>query len=258
MTILIPKRIKRDVAAEFRVFAQSESLSAPNGRLDFEDRTRQSIASVLRRVDFQPHYRVLDIGCGDGRLLHTIQPVAVAVGTVLTKEEHARLVRAPHLAGIHFCVASYDDLPSIPGKFDRIILNSSLSNAGSKVAGLRALQNIVELLEPGGKLWLGELFAKASDRREFKNKVRAFLWVRRRYGKEFSLAFARHILKHWRRANRIVDLGVQSWWYVTPQEIPDVARHFNLKIVGVWNCQEETGDEFYALNDRFSVLFIKA
>lgn len=84
MTIFIPRRPARNIEAEYRGFAGASDFHALAGRPGQEDRTIAAIAAIMERMDFAPDHRVLDIGCGDARLLSAIQPVARAVGTVLT------------------------------------------------------------------------------------------------------------------------------------------------------------------------------
>jgi ubiquinone/menaquinone biosynthesis C-methylase UbiE len=249
---MIPKRTFRDVEAEYRGFA-TRGLEAINGREGFTDRTRAMISLVLELADFRPGQRVLDIGCGTGLLLSRLPHAAERAGTVLTAEEKEHLDNASNLAGIQFCVASFDNLSAVEGKFDRIVVNSAIHFTKSEAGAYRALTNITAMLAPGGKLWLGELLAKDFRRREFQSKLKAFRYVQRRHGIRFSMAFARHVIRHWPRADHIVYQGPRLW-HVTPEQMPMLAKRFGLEVESIWNCEAITGDPFYAMQERFSVL----
>ncbi len=252
MTVIIPKRATRDIVAEYRDFAEkaADDLHALSGRDVHKDRTRAAIQAILQHVDFEPSHRVLDIGCGDASLLCKIPFVAASVGTVLTKEELQRLTAAPHLAGMQFYAASFDDLMQVPGKFDRIIANGCLAFARTPYGAHRALKNVTALMAPSGKLWCGELLAKDFRRKEFTSKLAAVRHIHRHHGPRFALAFLRHLFRHRRRAERIVEVAPHLW-HITPKEIPALAARYGLKVDGIWNCQDITGDPFYSLQDRF-------
>ncbi len=264
MTIILPKRPVRDIASEYRGFARSGDLTLLNGRCEFDARTDAMMDLIRGHVDFAPGQRVLDVGCGDARLLRTIPQAAFRVGTVLTEEERAVLAAEESLTGIHFVAGAFADLPRvIQGKFDRIIANSCLPNIGSASAAEKTVAILADLLEPGGKIWLGELFSKVNphERRKerFASKWEAIASAKRRHGAVFAAKFARHIVKHWHRADEIVEMrrDFGPWWYISPEQIPSFAARFGLVVEGIWDCEQETGDPFYATNKRISVLLSK-
>lgn len=256
--MIIPKRVRRDIFAEYTNFAKkaTSDIHALAGRDRHTNRTRAAISSILQHVDFNRNDRVLDIGCGDAGLLCEIPFVASAVGTVLTKEELEVLRSAPHLNGMKFHEASFNSLDKIPGKFDRIIVNGSLHFSRTSGGAHRALQNITALMAPSGKLWLGELLAKDCNRKEFNSKPKAVFHVFRHHGPRFGLAFLRHLFRHHVRAEKIISMA-PPLWHIAPDQIPMLASAHGLKVEGIWNCREMTGDPFYALQDRFSVLLSK-
>jgi pristinamycin I synthase-3/4 len=214
------------------------------------------IQAILDRLDFEQQHSVLDVGCGDGSLLREIPFVSSRVGTVLTGEEMGRLTATPHLAGIQFYTASFDDLTMVPGKFDRIIVNSCLPFARTLPNARRALKNIVDLTAPRGKIWLGELFAKKVDRNQYTSKFKAIRRAYRRHGLRFAAALLRHIIRHHRRSELFIEPR-RRVWCIKPEEIPALAAGYGLKVLGIWRCQDMTGDDFYALQERFSVLLSK-
>ena len=241
----------------YRGFADPRNdLHALAGREDFKDRTRIMIRSILDRLDFERRHRVLDIGCGDGTLLCQIAFVSSRVGTVLTGEERNRLIAIPHLAGIQFYAASFDDLTNVPGKFERIIVNNCLPLARTLTNARRALENIVDLTAPGGKIWLGELQAKRLKRLQYTSKSKAIRRAYRQHGLRFAAALLRHIIRHRRRSELFIEPR-QRVWCIKPEDVPALAADYGLKVSGIWSCEDMTGDDFYALQERYSVLLTK-
>ncbi len=211
---------------------------------------------ILKRIDFQPGQRVLDIGCGDASLLSEIPFVASRVGTVITAEELERLKSAPHLDGIEFRIASFDDLEEVPGPFDRIVVNSCFHFTATTGNARRALAGIAERLAPGGQLWLGELFSKKYNR-EFHSKFKAVRHVFRQLGPCYAIAFIGHLYRRRHRAERFI-FPSERVWYVSPEQVGQMGKEVGLDVAGLWSCQEMTGDAVYARQDRFSVLLRKA
>ena len=264
MTIIVPKRPRQDLAARYRKFAETGNVALINGRLEQDDRTEAMMDLIRRKVDFNPGHRVLDIGCGVARLLRTIPDVQFRMGTSLTKEEADLLRAQPSLKGIEFIHGDFSELPHrIHGNFDRVIANSCLPVTGSAKAAERVIEDIVALLNPGGKLWLGELFSRSHPedryRKRFKSKSHAIGSAARRHGVRFAGRLAYHILKHRRRANEIIEIGraYGPWWLTQPDEIPALAGRFGLVVEGVWDCEKETGHAYHAIYGRFSVLLRK-
>ena len=212
--------------------------------------------AILDRLNFSPDHAVLDIGCGDASLLASIPVVASRAGTVLTGEEAARLAGAPHLAGIRFLAASFDDLAEFPETFDCVIVNGSLHFTRTAPKARRALANISRLMRPGGKLWLGELFAHQEPRKEYVSKFKAVHRAWKHHGLRFAAALGHHIIRRRQRAERFVE-PLPRAWYVSPDVLPALAAEHGLVVEKIWRCQDMTGDPFYALQDRFSVLLSK-
>jgi len=210
--------------------------------------------AILERLDFAPSHRVLDVGCGDASLMRRVLPVARAVGTVLTEAERARLAAAGY--SIEFYRASFDEIPTIEGEFDRIVANSCLMFARTDAGGRSAVSNLAAKLAPRGKLWLGELLEKRCDRHVYRSSMQAIKLVRRRLGCWGAARFARHIIRRRSRADAFVELGCRLW-HTTPEKIAALAADLGLGVDGWWRCEEMTGDPLYALQNRFSVLLVK-
>jgi SAM-dependent methyltransferase len=236
---------------------EQQNIHALSGRRSRPDMTAKANEAILRHLNFAPGDRVLDIGCGDASLLSSITIPVSAVGTVVSEAEREVLAANDALKNFSFRAASFDDLWNLPGPFNCIVANGCLHFAFTKEHGLRVLEDITKLLAPGGKLWLGELLAKRQAQPHLFSSTReAIRHVYRMHGLRFTLAFLRHLLKHRRRAGRIVEMPPRLW-YVTRQEIPEIADRLGLKVEGIWTCEELTQEKFFTENRRFSVLLAK-
>ncbi len=98
---------------------------------------------------------LLDIGCGQGRLLKLLASRAHRVVGVDIDPEARRLARAELLlAGLPNCSLRQGDMYSLPfddAEFDTIILDDVLGDAGRPVA---AVDEARRLLKPGGRILL--------------------------------------------------------------------------------------------------------
>ena len=119
--------------------------------------------AIISRLDLAPGMRVLDLGCGPGRL--TI-PLAQAVGpggrVVAIDLQAAMLARAKANAerarvgniDFHALAIGKDALPA--GAFDRAVLVAVLGEVSDRTAALR---QIFDALKPGGILAVTEAIA---------------------------------------------------------------------------------------------------
>lgn len=108
---------------------------------------------------------LLDIGCGQGRLLKLLASRAHRVVGVDTDPKARRLARADVLlAGLPNCTLRHGDMISLPfadEEFDTIILDDVLSDAAQPE---KALAEATRLLRPGGRiLLLSSLAARDAD-----------------------------------------------------------------------------------------------
>ena len=251
MTIAIPAA-RRDVAAEYRRFAGSANdLHFLTGRGDLQDRTRAMIGAIVDRLHFLPGQKVLDVGCGDASLLLALPASSARLGTVATAEELARLKAAPHLIGIDFAAVSFDDLAGLPGRFDRIVVNGALHFSQTRERAERAIGSIAALLAPGGKIWLGELLARAAPSRSFSSRSRA---VRHTYAEHGALSTMALLAQMALRPSDTVIEPASPLWVIEPSDIAALSARFGLTVEGVWNCEAMTGDAFYSIQGRYSVL----
>jgi ubiquinone/menaquinone biosynthesis C-methylase UbiE len=268
VTLLVPIRFGRDIAADYKRLAMSDDIRNLNGRVDFDERTDVMMSFIREHMDFPDHARVLDIGCGDARLLRSLIKVSQRAGTVLTQDELERLRGEQSLSRIEFHAGNATSLKTVlkGRQFDRIVANSWLSSVGSRSEALRTLRIISDMVAPGGKLWLGELFSRPHPNpkferysRQYSSRADAITQIWKRRGAVPALKLAKHIARHWDRSDSIIEVGrwLGPWWYTNKIEIKSFAHLFGFTIDGIWDCEKETGDPFYAVNGRFSVLLSK-
>ena len=116
--------------------------------------------TVKRILSLQPK-RVLEIGCGTGMLLFRIAPQCqhyygtdVAAEGVRYIEQQ---VRGSSLAPVVKLRATpADKLEGIESRFDTVVINSVIAMFPNMDYLVRVLENLVNKVEPGGAIWLGD------------------------------------------------------------------------------------------------------
>ncbi|WP_166358352.1 class I SAM-dependent methyltransferase [Pseudomonas akapageensis] len=150
---------------------------------DFRAGTRdhdvsQNIEALLRHIQGQPPFQILDFGCGPGRDLKTF----TALGHVATgldgAERFAEMARAD--SGCEVWQQDFLNLDLPDGRFDGIFANAVLFHVPGQELP-RVLRQLHATLKPGGVLF------SSNPRGENQEG-----WNGNRYG-------AYHDLEHWRQ-----------------------------------------------------------
>jgi 2-polyprenyl-3-methyl-5-hydroxy-6-metoxy-1,4-benzoquinol methylase len=150
--------------------------------------TGQALANGL--ISLITGKRILDLGCGSGRLARRFAEAGNRVTGVDISEEQIRLARensgetSGSTANPDFHVASMDGTGLPDASFEVVLLSQSLHHAAHPAAVVREAQR---LLVPGGTLLILDLLAHEED------------WLRSKFG-DFWLGFAENDLKEWVRA----------------------------------------------------------
>jgi SAM-dependent methyltransferase len=118
------------------------------------ERLREAAADGRARrllAGLPEHARVLDVGCGDGRLLRLLGRRAPAIELHGIELPGPAADRAATVPGLHLHRGSLDDATYPDGHFDLICLVHVLEHLPEPGA---ALQRLARLLRPGGRLLL--------------------------------------------------------------------------------------------------------
>lgn len=130
--------------------------------------------------------RIVDLGCGNGRLAILLAQAGNAVTGVDSSEEQIRLARGNATAESSpgnpvFKHAAMEDTGLAAGGFDVVILSQSLHHAAKPK---EAIAESHRLLAPGGRILILDLLAHGEE------------WMRTKFG-DFWLGFTRADLEAW-------------------------------------------------------------
>lgn len=106
---------------------------------------RRSVSSYLRAA--VPGKNILDVGCGDGRLLRIFAEQGVSADALYGVELDAEAVRRARAAGFHVELGRFEDVAYPPGSFGLIVLQQVIEHVPDPRAIVARLR---ELLVPGG------------------------------------------------------------------------------------------------------------
>jgi SAM-dependent methyltransferase len=153
------------VIVGWRIHSRRSSLPCPSWlawlvELDNPFARSYSARNIIRRLDLQPGMRVLDAGCGPGRV--TI-PVARAVGPngeVVAIDVQPRMLRRAKdkaeeagLTNIKFLELAIETGKLGSDQYDRVLLVTVLGEIPNRQS---ALQEVYRALKPGGMLSITE------------------------------------------------------------------------------------------------------
>jgi ubiquinone/menaquinone biosynthesis C-methylase UbiE len=135
---------------------------------------------VMRHLDVREGMRLLDAGCGVGRLSIPLARLAGEPGEVVAldvqEEMLAELRRAAEAEGLGniTTVRGAAGATPLPGPFDRALLSSVLGEIPVEQR-VRSLQQIHRALKPGGLLYICEVALFDPDYQSAED-VRALAW----------------------------------------------------------------------------------
>lgn len=144
--------------------------------------------------------RIVDLGCGNGRLAILLAQAGNAVTGVDSSEEQIRLARENAAlaggdpeAGPVFRIAPMEETGLPASAFDAVILSQSLHHAAKPK---EALAESHRLLAPGGRILILDLLAHSEE------------WMRTRFG-DFWLGFAQADLEAWLKESGFTGIRVE-------------------------------------------------
>jgi ubiquinone/menaquinone biosynthesis C-methylase UbiE len=145
------------------VIARTHAMPCPSWLrwlLDIPATRRRTFTPVLERLALRPGLRVLDLGCGYGRLTIPIARLVLPGGEVVGVDIQEAMLRIARerteksgLANLSFRRAAAGEGALGPGQFDRALLVTVLGEIPRQLEALREVRNV---LAPGGFLSITE------------------------------------------------------------------------------------------------------
>lgn len=204
---------------------------------------------IVDEVALSPEDDLVDIGCGEGRLLHIAVEIGVrsAVGFLATDEEVA-LVRA---TGVNVKQAFSDHLPLADTCASVIVCNSVLLIVPRERV-LPSLREMSRIAKPGARIFIGEIPYVPGPPLdpEFGTARETLAYLYGRYGLRTCLGMARRML-YWKIAGKpiVIRDGTQISFHATADEMNALAREAGLTPVRHWQHEHP--------NTRNNYLFTK-
>jgi SAM-dependent methyltransferase len=125
---------------------------------------------IVEALDPTPDCEVIDIGCGDGSLLASMQArIRHGLGILPSAPELARLQQAHRFANIDFAQGLADAVPAADRSQDRVIINGVLLLLDA-AAVHRSLAELKRIARPGALVYIGEI--PVQDELQSKNRYR--------------------------------------------------------------------------------------
>lgn len=154
----------------------------------FTDEEQPAVQRLLARWELAPGMRVLEPGCGAGRLTERLAAAVGPTGEVVALDLSAEMLRLARerrlpahvrlMRGSAYAVDSPDD------HFDRVLCFCVFPHFEEPA---RALRELARVLQPGGSLWINHLASRESIN-AFHRQVRSPLIRRHRLPEREALA----------------------------------------------------------------------
>ena len=153
------------VIVGWRIFSRRSSLPCPSWlawlvEMDNPYAQNYNARSIIERLDIQPGMRVLDAGCGPGRVTIPLARAVGAQGEVDALDIQARMLRrakdkaqAAGLTNITFLEMAIESGTLGSNLYDRVVLVTVLGEIPDRQSGLRGIHRA---MKPGGILSISE------------------------------------------------------------------------------------------------------
>ena len=190
--------------------------------------------SIVEDVHLGPGDDLVDIGCGEGRLLHMAAKLGVnsAVGFLATEEEVA-LVKA---TGVDVRQAFSDQLP-LPDACASVVVCNNVLLIVPREKIPPTLREIHRIAKPGARILIGEIPFLPGPPLEpqFDTAGETLAYLYGRHGLRTCLGMARRML-YWKLTGRpmVIRDGTQVSFYATAEEFLALAAEAGLTSVRHW------------------------
>lgn len=235
----------REVAKHVRD-VQDLALRGKNQR----EVTRRIHESIVRELELSPSDTLVDIGCGDGTLLHMAQNagLASAIGFLATEEEVAVVRRL----GFRVQQGLTDRLPIADETASVVVCNSVLLIVPRERIPA-SLREIWRIAKPQARIFLGEIpFAPGpAPEPEFASTRATLSYLYREHGLRAWLGMVRR-MAYWKLTGKpmVIRGGASIAFYAEPQEFIAMAEAAGLELVRYWPHEYPAG--------RYNYLFRKS
>jgi SAM-dependent methyltransferase len=234
-TVLVVAAIPARPAEQWQAFFGHPDYVRFVGHILDEDRTRREVEAIVELLDLRPGSRVLDFGCGHGRIALPLARRGCSVTAVDGSAGLLERARAAAIAeGLHveFVAADMRDFAAAE-RFDAVILvGTALGYVEDEAGDADALRAAARSLVPGGRLLLD------TENREPKLRQQPRVWFdldgvevlcQRRYD---------HLAGRWaeemRWGDRPDETSAYSLRLYTAAELRALLEHAGLRVDGLW------------------------
>lgn len=206
---------------DYRGWAAAEDVHRLTGRND-KANTDFVNRYVLSKIGLRQEHDVVDVGCGDGSLLASVD-CRRRIGVSPTEEERARLAGEHAGAGVDFRAGLVQDIPAESASADRVICNGVLSLLPSAAIAGQAIAELARIAKPGALVWIGEVM-------NFNDEARPSVLGSRKLGAWLyrSLSFDRAYVEYYKRERRRVVRGKQL--VIAPHDLVEAAAQNGLAL----------------------------
>jgi len=225
---------------DYRLRALAPDFHDMAGRDGKEALTEFVNAEIAKRMDFCGGDVLVDVGCGNGKLLELAgASLKRRIGVLPTEEEQSRVqVEKPDL---DIRVGLVQSLPLEPAVASKIVCNAVLLYMESGEDTRRALREIARIAVPGAKIWLGEI-PDSDDYARFQQYrgtsvigLLCHLW--QQGGVRPFLGMLRRLAKSVVGRDQVI-LSSAGLYYAKPDDFIAVASECGLRLVDYFRHRE--------------------
>ena len=189
---------------------------------DFVNRT------IFKELAFRPDDCLVDIGCGDGLLMHLAlgTGVTTAVGLSATEDE----VRPLRVSGLDVRQGVTDSIP-LPNEFATVVVCNSVLLLVPEARMGKSLREIARISKPNARIWLGEIprIEEITSVPKHETVSEMLWWLLRKRGIRSFLGMCRRLLNGSQRGPVLVN-SLAAVFFAPPEKFIRMAEEAGLRI----------------------------